>query len=190
MDYKEAKIIGVGINIFDLVGICLVLLAAFVFQVVLHELPCPLCLLQRLGLLGIAFGVLLNLRFGARTSHYALSCLSAIFMGIVAVRQMFLHIAPGDPGYGSAFLGYHMYTWCAIIAVAFVLFTMLVLMIEKQFTTLAVKVPIVERHLAKIFIGLIVLLAIFNFATVLFECGLKECPENPVKYLLFGFWQI
>ena len=190
MDYKSAKIVGVGINIFDLVGIAIVLLVAFGFQIILHELPCPLCLLQRLGLLGIAFGVVLNLRFGPRTSHYAISCLSAVFMGIVAVRQVFLHIAPGDAGYGSAFLGYHMYTWCAIIAIAFVLFTMLVLMLEKQFGSVAVKVPVIERHLMKFFIGLIVLISIVNLLSVFLECGLKECPENPIKYLLFGWWQI
>jgi disulfide bond formation protein DsbB len=190
MEDRSAKMLGIGINIFDLFGISLVLIAAFVFQVGLHELPCPLCLLQRLGLLGIAFGTLLNLRYGTRVIHYALSCLSAIFMGVVAARQIFLHIAPGDKGYGAAFLGYHMYTWSFIVAVAFILFTMLVLMIEKQFKPVALKLPAVEKHIINIIIGLIVLLALVNLFSVFFECGLNECPENPMKYLLFGFWQI
>ena len=38
MDYKSAKIFGVGINIFDLVGIAIVLLVAFGFQIILHTL--------------------------------------------------------------------------------------------------------------------------------------------------------
>ena len=27
---------------------------------------------------------------------------------------MLLHILPGDPGFGSPFLGLHLYTWCLI----------------------------------------------------------------------------
>jgi disulfide bond formation protein DsbB len=190
MDDRSIKRLGIGINIFDLFGISLVLLAAFGFQVVLHELPCPLCLLQRLGLLGIAFGVLLNLRFGTRVTHYAISCISAIFMAVVAARQIFLHIAPGDAGYGADFFGYHMYTWSFIIAVAFILFTMLVLMLEKQFKPMSMKLPSFEKHFINFMIGVIVLLALINVVSVFLECGLNECPENPMKYLLFGFWQI
>ena len=89
MEDRSAKMLGIGINIFDLFGISLVLIAAFVFQVGLHELPCPLCLLQRLGLLGIAFGTLLNLRYGTRVIHYALSCLSAIFMELLPPGRFF-----------------------------------------------------------------------------------------------------
>ena len=31
--------------------------------------------------------------------------------GAIAARQILLHIMPGDPGFGSAFLGMHFYTW-------------------------------------------------------------------------------
>ena len=33
---------------------------------------------------------------------------------MVAMRQILLHIMPGDPGYGSALLGYHYYCWAFI----------------------------------------------------------------------------
>ncbi len=40
------------------------LIAAFVFEFARDELPCPLCLLQRIALSGMAAGLILNLRFG------------------------------------------------------------------------------------------------------------------------------
>ena len=47
-----------------LVAFAGVLTAALVMQFVFGELPCPLCLLQRVALVGVAYGLLLNLRFG------------------------------------------------------------------------------------------------------------------------------
>ena len=49
------------------------------------------------------------------------------------MRQILLHIMPGDPGYGSALLGYHYYTWAFIgFAVAIVLIAAM-LLFERQF---------------------------------------------------------
>ena len=46
---------------------------AFVDQFVLNDLPRPLCILQRAGFVVTGFGLALNLRFGPRTSHYAVT---------------------------------------------------------------------------------------------------------------------
>ena len=86
----------------------------FAAQLALGELPCPLCLLQRIQFAMLAIGPILNLRFGPRPSHYALSLLAAVAGAAFAARQVLLHILPGDPGYGSALLGYHYYTWAFI----------------------------------------------------------------------------
>jgi disulfide bond formation protein DsbB len=37
---------------------------ALFYQFAFHELPCPLCLLQRVGLFFIAFGAIMNIRYG------------------------------------------------------------------------------------------------------------------------------
>jgi disulfide bond formation protein DsbB len=111
-----------------------VLAAAFAAQLWLDELPCPLCLLQRLQFALVAVGPLLNIRCGARPGHYALSLLAAMLGAAVALRQILLHILPGDPGYGSAILGYHYYTWALIgFALAMLLIAAMLLM-ERQFT--------------------------------------------------------
>ena len=56
-------------NVICILGISVVLLMTFYFQLSLHELPCPYCLLQRVGMFFMAFGFLMNLRFGFRPSH-------------------------------------------------------------------------------------------------------------------------
>ena len=50
---------------FNIVALYLVtghLIAAFVFEFTRDELPCPLCLLQRIALSGMAAGLILNQR--------------------------------------------------------------------------------------------------------------------------------
>ena len=121
------------VNALGLYGIALVLAAAFTAQLLLNELPCPLCLLQRIQFAMLAVGPILNVRFGPRPSHYALSLLAAVAGAAFAMRQVLLHIMPGDPGYGSALLGYHYYTWAFIgFAVAIVLIAAM-LLFDRQF---------------------------------------------------------
>ena len=93
------------LNALGLCAIALVLAVAFAAQLLLDELPCPLCLLQRIQFAMLAVGPILNVRFGPRPSHYAVSLFAAIAGAAFAARQVLLHIIPGDPGYGSALLG-------------------------------------------------------------------------------------
>src|SRR6267378_2497264 len=93
-----------------LYAVALVLAAAFAAQLLLHELPCPLCLLQRIQFAVLAIGPILNVRFGPRPSHYALSLLAAVAGAVFSTRQILLHIMPGDAGYGTALFGYHYYS--------------------------------------------------------------------------------
>ncbi len=56
------------LNALGLLGITFVLLMASVLQVVLNELPCPLCLLQRLGFMLVMFGFMLNVVYECTTA--------------------------------------------------------------------------------------------------------------------------
>src|SRR5260370_42174339 len=67
----------VTLNELSLYAVALVLAAAFAAQLLLHELPCPLCLLQRIQFAVLAIGPIMNIRWGPRPSHYALSLLAA-----------------------------------------------------------------------------------------------------------------
>src|SRR5262252_10621609 len=102
------------LNALGLCAIALVLAVAFAAQLLLDELSCPLCLLQRIQFALLAVGPILNVRFGPRPSHYGISLLVAITGAGFAARQILLHIMPGDPGYGSPLLGFHYYTWAFV----------------------------------------------------------------------------
>ena len=125
--------LAVALNALGLYAIALVLASAFAAQLLLGELPCPLCLLQRIQFALLAIGPILNVRFGPRPSHYAASLLVAAAGAAFAMRQILLHIMPGDPGYGSALLGYHYYTWAFIGFAVAIVATAVMLLLDRQF---------------------------------------------------------
>jgi disulfide bond formation protein DsbB len=174
----------ITLNALGLYAIALVLAAAFAAQLLLHELPCPLCLLQRIQFAMLAIGPILNIKYGPRPSHYAMSLLVAIAGAVFATRQVLLHIMPGDPGYGSALFGYHYYTWAligfclAIVAIA------VVLLFDRQFNIDDTTPSMEAGALAKIAIWLVIALTAANVLSTLVECGFQACPDNPVEYEL------
>lgn len=95
------------------VGVLVILGAALIVQVFMGEAPCPLCLLQRAAFVNIGIALLMNFRYRNKASHWALAILSACAGAAVSLRQIGLHIN-SETGFGSAFLGLHMYTWCFI----------------------------------------------------------------------------
>src|SRR4029453_2373093 len=123
----------ITLNTLSLYAVALVLAAAYAAQFILHELPCPLCLLQRILFAALAIGPILNVRFGPRASHYALSLFAAVAGAVASTRQVLLHIMPGDAGYGSALLGYHYYTWALIGFIAAIVLIAAVLLFDRQF---------------------------------------------------------
>jgi disulfide bond formation protein DsbB len=176
--------LAVTINALGLYAIAFVLVAAFAAQLWLNELPCPLCLLQRIQFALLAVGPTLNVRFGPRPSHYALSLLTAAAGAAFAMRQILLHIMPGDPGYGSALLGYHYYTWAFIgFAVAIMLIGAM-LLFDGQFKDGGDAPPAPAGAFAQVAAWLVVGLIALNVVSTLLECGFAACPDNPIDYLL------
>src|SRR5258708_19724747 len=90
------------INALGLYAVALVLVIAFGAQLLLNELPCPLCLLQRVQFAMLAVGPILNLRFGPRPSHYAVSPFTATPGAAFATRHIFLHIMPANLAHTSS----------------------------------------------------------------------------------------
>lgn len=171
----------VTLNALGLYAIALILLAAFVFQFILDELPCPLCLLQRVAFAALAIGPVLNLRYGPRASHYALSLIAAVIGAGIAMRQVLLHIMPGDAGYGSAIFGYHYYTWAFVVFAAAIVLIAVVMLSDRQFETRETPVlGIFEKAAFWLVFGLV----ITNALNVFIECGPNVCSDNPVTYLM------
>ena len=170
------------LNTLGLYAIAAILLAAFAMQFTLGELPCPLCLLQRAFFLALAIGPILNLRYGPRPSHYALSMLAAVAGAAVSARQILLHILPGDPGYGSAILGIHYYAWAFILFVAALVLLALMLVFDRQFQEAEAPRPTLFGAFA---VWLVIGLAAANMVSTAAICGFSLCPDNPVRYELF-----
>ena len=59
----------ITLNALSLYAVAAVLATAYAAQFILHELPCPLCLLQRIAFAMLAVGPILNVRYGPRPSH-------------------------------------------------------------------------------------------------------------------------
>ncbi|KZD24304.1 disulfide bond formation protein B [Tardiphaga robiniae] len=173
----------IALNVLALHALAALLVAAFAAQLILGELPCPLCLLQRIMFALLAIGPILNIRFGPRPSHYALSLLAAVVGATVSTRQVLLHIMPGDPGFGTALFGYHYYTWALIGFIAAIVLLSLVLLFDRQFEKdpAAHSAPSVIAHVA---VWLVIGLTAANVASTLLECGFKACADDPVEYEL------
>ena len=101
-----------------------------------------------------------------------------------AMRQILLHIMPGDAGYGSALLGYHYYTWAFTGFAAAIILLAAMLLFERQFTTGDTAQPAEIGTFARAGVWLVIALAALNVISTLLECGLGACPDNPVAYEL------
>ncbi|WP_425105611.1 disulfide bond formation protein B [Ancylobacter sp.] len=170
------------LNALGLIAVGAVLLVAFYDQFVGGELPCPLCILQRAGFVGVGVGLALNLKFGPRPSHYALAILSAMAGGAVAARQVLLHIVPGTGTFGAPFLGLHFYSWALLLFIVIIAGCALLLLFDRQFEP----APRLYKlgGLGLFAFALIALLALGNGVSTVLECGGGLCPDDPVGYQL------
>ena len=175
-----------NLNALGLLAICLVLAMTFYDQLAHSDLPCPLCLLQRLGFVAVGFGLCLNVIHGPRPRHYALMLIAALFGISVSGRQILLHIVPGTGSYGEPFLGLHFYTWAFVCFFLVLLGTAIMLLSEGQYRTEG-RVPPARfggRLLPKAAFALMVLLAAANAISALLECGPGVCDDDPATYKL------
>ena len=171
-------------NTMVLLGLCGVQGMALAWQLIYNELPCPLCLLQRVGFLAVGVGVILNLRFGPSPVHYGVIILSALAGAVVSARQVLLHIAPGDPGYGSLFLTMHFYTWALVLFLALIAYAGVMLLVERP--TGGVLPALRPQPLIAVLMWLFLVLAAANLLSTVLECGLGPCEDDPVSYELLS----
>ncbi|MBU6243719.1 MAG: disulfide bond formation protein B [Actinomycetales bacterium] len=186
----RSVVISRAINIAALLGLLVVLSGSLFLQFGVGEPPCPLCLIQRSGMIGLAVGPIMNLLWGLRPAHYALSILGAIAGGAGSVRQILLHIAdPGDPGYGPAVLGFHLYTWAFITFLVGTIGCALLLLWTTPFEAGdggVLHQRGIQRWIALSAIIWVGIDALLIGLAVLPECGLGMCPDNPESSFSLG----
>ena len=166
--------------------IAAILTAAMVMQYRHGELPCPLCLLQRLAMLGVCFGLMQNFRNGFSDRNLGYSLLFSMFLLIVAVRQTLLDIypRPGHEYVGSAVLGLHMPVWSILIAVALItaFAAKLCVIGTEDGSRPPARTSLVGR-LATIVSLYVIAIALINFGSVVVQCGLGQCHTTSYALL-------
>ena len=110
------------LNFVGILALLGVLLGAYIYQFSYRELPCTLCLLQRLAMFAVAFGAAMNLMLGPDPRHYGVCLVSAMFGLGISIRQTLLHINPyfdgqtgqptleatANPAFGQAVMGLNL----------------------------------------------------------------------------------
>jgi disulfide bond formation protein DsbB len=171
----------IKINILAIIAILFVICCAYFVEFALHEPPCPLCLLQRFGLLAITFGLLLNLKYGIQMQHYGIALLSTLFTAAVAIRQILLHIFVASGAYGPAIFNLHLYTWTFIFTMFIFLFISFALVLQPYGRAEPKKWKWVKVIISGLFITAL-FLTLANATTTFLMCGFSECPESPTSY--------
>ncbi len=157
-----------------------ILTAAMTLQYARGELPCPLCLLQRIAMFGVCFGIMQNFRRGFSYQNTGFSLLFTIFLLVVSVRQTLLDIypRPGHAYIGSAVFGIHMPVWSIIIALCLLsaYAAKLAAIGGDEYLSKAPpsEFPLVKK-LADILSLYVIAISAINVISVLLQCGFNEC---------------
>lgn len=167
------------------------LCGGFFMQFALNEIPCPLCYLQRVAMMVCASALSAIVLAGKAQASlknlipqsFGLVILAALAGACVSVRQILLHIAPGDSGFGTAVLGLHLYTWGLIVFFLQTLSAATILICHDD--TSAEFYPEFGAVQAWLF-WLTVFVILGNLVAVFAAAGWNwGLPSDPVEYLLF-----
>ncbi|MCA1326728.1 disulfide bond formation protein B [Herbaspirillum sp. alder98] len=172
------------LNVAALLVISALLGLMFYHQLALRELPSPLGLLQRAGLILTGMGLLMNVRFGVKGAHYGVTLAGAITTGVIASWQALSYIAPGNPGVGPTLLGLHIYTLTALTALAASVAVVILLLVQQW------EAPARRGSWhslgGKLVALLFVLLVAGNLVSTVLQCGSGACLDNQHSYRLLG----
>ncbi|MBU6265027.1 MAG: disulfide bond formation protein B [Actinomycetales bacterium] len=167
--------------------------AMFYFQFGLNEFPCPLCITQRMGMmlssLGALYVIVNSLRGRLSPSGFmtglGFAIMGALLGAVMSIRQILLHIMPGDPGYGGAVLGLHLYTWALVSFVVVLIFAGVLLTFGTEFLPVRPSSKF-GRVVAWIVIGIFLFTVVANMVVVFAEEGFNMyLPDDPTSWVLF-----
>ncbi len=160
-----------------LAGLAAILTAAMVLQYAAGEIPCPLCLLQRVAMFGICFGIIHHVRSGYDARNIGVGLVWALYLLLISVRQVLLNIVarPGHAYPGGAVLGLHMPVWSVVIAFAVLLaFAATLAMFNGERLSVTPPSPLLTRTgtLAGLYV---IALCLINLVSAILQCGLGAC---------------
>ena len=162
-----------------------ILTAAMVLQYDGGEIPCPLCLLQRVAMFGVCLGIIMHFRHGYSARNDGVSMLFALLLMILSVRQTLLDIypRPGHSYIGSAVLGLHMPVWSVVIAMAILAAFAIKFAILGDEHLRDRPPPAALGRLAKLASLYVIAIALINFGSVILQCGVDACHTSGYRLL-------
>lgn len=163
------------LNCIFVLCLCFIILGAFIYQFMLKEAPCPLCLLQRLGMVSIICAGLLNVKFGAKAKYYALALLGALTGAAVSIRQILLHIVPGSAPFGDPIFSLSLYTWALITFIVAIVGIAALLFIHEPQKQKSAKIKM--DFLSKVTFVAAITIVSANLIYTLYHCGLGPCSD-------------
>jgi disulfide bond formation protein DsbB len=175
------------------VAYSVVMLSAFFIQFVMGEFPCPLCMLQRYGMilatLGALFVIMQARRGELTTARYAqglgMGLVGVLAGASVSIRQIELHILPGDPGYGEPFLRLHLYTWAFVTFAIVMIYIGVMLMLMPRGIPQAPAVGTAARKVSTVIIWVFIGVIAANVIAIIFLEGFAAVlPDDPTSYTL------
>ena len=170
-----------------------VMLSAFYIQFGKGEFPCPLCMLQRYGMilstLAALFVIMQARRGTLTTARYAqglgMGMIGVLAGASVSVRQIELHILPGDPGYGEPFLRLHLYTWAFITFAIVLIYVGVMLMLVPRGIPQAPAAGTAAHKISTAIIWLFIGVVAANVVAIIFLEGFAAVlPDDPSSYNL------
>jgi disulfide bond formation protein DsbB len=173
----------------EILILCSVLLGAFGIQFLEGELPCPLCILQRLGMMLAATGaayILVKWKNGEISAQdymtgHGMIIFAALGGAFVSIRQDLLHIMPDDPGYGDPVMGLHLYTWALVVFVCLIGSSAICLLFSGWFLEGRARPGWWSRAV----LGLLAFFILANTANIVLEQGFRFLlPDDPPRYQL------
>jgi disulfide bond formation protein DsbB len=180
-----------ALNFIGMMAMVGVLIGAMIIQFYYRELPCTLCLLQRLAMVGVAVGAAMNLMLGPDARNYGVCLVSAVFGMAISLRQSLLHINPffdkstglptmestANMPFGESILGLNMYVWGVVIFGTVMLSIAIAQMFHGQFEQRK-KEPKWLSQLASIGVGSLFVVVALQTVLTFLECGPGGCPNN------------
>ncbi len=162
-----------------------ILTAAMVLQYGGGEIPCPLCLLQRVAMFGVCLGTIMHFRHGYSARNDGVGMLFALLLMLLSVRQTLLDIypRPGHSYIGSAVLGLHMPVWSVVIAMAILAAFAIKFAILGDEHLRDRPPPAALGLLAKLLSLYVVAIALLNLGSVILQCGMDACHTSGYRLL-------
>ena len=166
-----------------------ILTTAMYMQYMMGEIPCPLCLLQRLVLFLIAFIIISICQNGYSLRKSGFLILFTLYLLIISLRQSLLDIVQRfrHEWIGSTLWGIHLPVWSFIASLMIILsYSMKFILISpNKLSSLKEKTPYRWLSNSIRFISLYTfILLIINFISIILQCGFFHICHTTSYFLL------